>query len=91
MKRIKKFNESIESEWSDAGQFLERTYQFNDFIEVGQFITRITPICQIMNHHPDIEWKYNTLTLKLVTHDVGRITDLDYSLAKKIEETYQTF
>jgi 4a-hydroxytetrahydrobiopterin dehydratase len=91
MKRIKKFNESIESEWSDAGQFLERTYQFNDFIEVGQFITRITPICQIMNHHPDIEWKYNTLKLKLITHDVGRITDLDYSLAKKIEETYQTF
>lgn len=91
MKRIKKFLESIEGEWSDVGDFLERTYQFRDFIEVGEFISRITPICQIMNHHPDIEWKYNKLTLKLVTHDMGKITDLDYGLAKKIEEVYQTF
>jgi 4a-hydroxytetrahydrobiopterin dehydratase len=89
MKWIKKFNESIENEWSDIGEFLERTYQFKDFVEVNNFINRILPICEIMNHHPDIEWSYNKLTLKLITHDQMKITDLDYQLAKKIEEIYQ--
>ena len=88
MKWIKKFNESIEGEWSDINNVLERTYVFSDFVEVVDFINKITPICQIMNHHPDIDWKYNKLTLNLITHDEGKITDLDYQLAKKIEEIY---
>jgi 4a-hydroxytetrahydrobiopterin dehydratase len=91
MKWIKKFNETIEGEWSDIEDVLQRTYIFSDFIEVQEFINKIVPICQIMNHHPDIEWNYNKLTLKLITHDVGKVTELDYQLAKKIESIYQTF
>lgn len=40
-----------------------------------------------MEHHPDVEIGYGYLRIRLTTHDAGGLTDLDFKLAERIEET----
>ena len=53
-------------------------------------MTRIAFECEVMNHHPKWDNVYNRLTIQLNTHDAGGITELDFKLAKKIEEIVGT-
>jgi 4a-hydroxytetrahydrobiopterin dehydratase len=44
-----------------------------------------------MNHHPDIDIRFDKVTLTLTTHDVGGITEKDFSLAKQCDEVFFKF
>lgn len=45
-----------------------------------------------MNHHPDIDIRFDKVTLTLSTHDAGGITEKDFSLAAQCDEIFaQTF
>ena len=46
----------------------------------------VAHLAELANHHPDIDIRYSNITLALVTHDQGGITDKDVSLARRIEE-----
>ncbi|MGB5780800.1 MAG: 4a-hydroxytetrahydrobiopterin dehydratase, partial [Eudoraea sp.] len=46
---------------------------------------RIAFECEAQNHHPDWSNVYNSLIIRLNTHDVGGITNNDFELAKSIE------
>jgi len=73
--------------WRKEDNYLVRNLQFDDFVSAVNFINKIVPISEELEHHPDIELKdYNKLTIKLTTHDEGGITELDFILAKKIED-----
>jgi 4a-hydroxytetrahydrobiopterin dehydratase len=71
--------------WSLKGQVLEKTFVFKDFKEAVEFVNKIEPIADSMNHHPDICIYYNRVIVQLTTHDVGGLTDLDIKLAEEIE------
>jgi 4a-hydroxytetrahydrobiopterin dehydratase len=71
--------------WSLKGQVLEKTFVFKDFKEAVEFVSKIEPIADSMNHHPDICIYYNRVIIQLTTHDVGGLTDLDIKLAEEIE------
>ena len=43
------------------------------------------PIAEGMNHHPDLDIRYNRVTVRLSTHSEGGITKRDLSQAKQIE------
>ncbi len=45
----------------------------------------VSEIAEEAQHHPDITIKHNKITLKLTTHDVGGITDIDIQLAQRID------
>jgi 4a-hydroxytetrahydrobiopterin dehydratase len=47
---------------------------------------RIAFECEKLNHHPDWSNVYNLLKIKLSTNDAGGVTELDFKLAKSIEE-----
>lgn len=88
MKRIKTYKlfESVQN-WIEIDRKLCRDFEFNDFNEALQFINKISDICESENHHPEINWTYNKITLKLSTHDAGDIiTDKDFRLAELIDE-----
>jgi 4a-hydroxytetrahydrobiopterin dehydratase len=36
-------------------------------------------------HHPDIDVRWNAVTLTLTTHDAGGLTERDFSLAASID------
>ncbi len=88
MRRIKTYKlfESVQN-WIEIDGKLCRDFEFNDFNEALQFINKISDICESENHHPEINWTYNKITLKLSTHDAGDIiTDKDFRLAELIDE-----
>jgi 4a-hydroxytetrahydrobiopterin dehydratase len=41
-------------------------------------------LAQAHQHHPDVELSYGRVTLHLTTHDTGKLTDKDLSLALEI-------
>ena len=73
--------------WIEIDGKLCRDFDFSDFNEALQFINKISQICESENHHPEINWVYNKITLKLSTHDAGDIiTEKDIKLAELIDE-----
>ncbi|MDT0608486.1 4a-hydroxytetrahydrobiopterin dehydratase [Croceitalea rosinachiae] len=71
--------------WDYKNGYLYKSYKFKNFKETFSVMTRIAFECEAQNHHPEWENVYNSLTIKLNTHDVGGITQNDFDLAIAIE------
>jgi 4a-hydroxytetrahydrobiopterin dehydratase len=70
--------------WERTGAEIRRTYRFGDFREALAFVNRVGELAERAGHHPDIDIRYNTVTLALSTHDAGGLTDKDFELARAI-------
>jgi len=75
--------------WELEDGKLKKSFRFSNFVEAFGFMTRIALEAEKMNHHPDWSNVYNTVTIKLSTHDAGGITDYDIKLAKVIDNIDQ--
>ncbi len=71
--------------WKRKGAVITRTYQFNDFVAAMRFVNAIAKLAEKAWHHPDIDIRWNKVTLALTTHDQGGLTQKDFTLAKKID------
>ena len=72
-------------EWSREGDSIRRTFKFGDFQGSVDFVNRITPQAEEMNHHPDIAISWNKVELTLSTHSEGGLTENDFELASRID------
>jgi 4a-hydroxytetrahydrobiopterin dehydratase len=72
--------------WQRAGDTLRKRFDCGDFKGSVDFVNRITPAAEEMNHHPDLEISWSTVTASLSTHSEGGITESDFELARKIDE-----
>ena len=73
------------SEWKEKGQAITRTYQFKDFPAAIKFVNALARLAEKAWHHPDIDIRWNKVTLLLTTHDAGGLTEKDFELAKKFD------
>jgi 4a-hydroxytetrahydrobiopterin dehydratase len=71
--------------WSVAGGKLHREYRFPDFIHAFGFMATAAVAIEKANHHPEWFNVYNRVTVDLVTHDSGGITNADVELARTLE------
>lgn len=71
--------------WSRQGDSLVRTFEFADFSEAMGFVTRVALAAEKAFHHPDIDIRWNQVTLRLSTHSEGGLTDKDTGLADTID------
>ncbi len=71
--------------WEREGDALERQFEFANFVGSVDFVNRITPVAEEMNHHPDLSISWNKVTVSLSTHSEGGITENDFELATKID------
>ena len=55
------------------------------------FVRRIAKQTLKINHQPDIDIRFDQVTLTLTTHDQGGITEKDFSLARKCDEVFSRF
>lgn len=69
--------------WADAS--ITKTYGFEDFGGSIAFVTRVAMEAEKANHHPDIDIRWNEVTLTLSTHSEGGITDRDLDLARTLD------
>jgi 4a-hydroxytetrahydrobiopterin dehydratase len=74
--------------WSKHAQTILRTFKFEGFLEGIAFVNRIARKAQKLNHHPDIDIRFDKVTLKLTTHDEGGITEKDFFLARQCDEVF---
>jgi 4a-hydroxytetrahydrobiopterin dehydratase len=72
--------------WKRNGKVIERLYQFDDFIKAMGFVNQIAEAAEAVNHHPDIFISYNKVTLSLISHDSGGVTQRDIKMASRINE-----
>lgn len=72
-------------EWTRDGETLRRTFEFGDFVEAMGFVTQVALLAEKARHHPDVDIRWNRVTLALTTHDAGGLTDKDTALAAKFD------
>jgi 4a-hydroxytetrahydrobiopterin dehydratase len=76
----------IPNHWKKVNNTLVRVFIFNSFVQCVDFITKITPIAEKMNHHPNIEiFQYKHVKICITTFEnKNSITTKDTELAEKI-------
>ena len=72
-------------EWEHEGKRITRTIEFDDFQEAVDFINDLAEIVEDAGHHPDVDIRYNKVTLFLTTHEAGGITESDFEVAERID------
>jgi 4a-hydroxytetrahydrobiopterin dehydratase len=69
------------TQWTRVGDEIRRTYVFADFVAAMAFVNALAEAAEQAQHHPDIDIRYNKVTLSLTTHDAGGLTAFDFALA----------
>ena len=71
--------------WERAGGQITKQYRFDGFPAAVAFVVLISYAAEAADHHPDIDIRYNKVTVALSTHSEGGITAKDAALARTIE------
>ena len=72
-------------EWSLDGEIISRTFVFADFVAAMGFVTSVAIASERVDHHPDIDIRWNKVSIALTTHDAGALTAKDTALAAEID------
>lgn len=73
-------------DWLWADDSIAKTYHFGEFGEAMAFVTRVALEAEKANHHPDIDIRWNEVTLRLSTHSEGGVTDKDLALGRILDD-----
>ncbi len=73
------------AEWAEDERGLHREFHFDDFSSAWAFMTRVATLAETLNHHPDWSNSWNRVSVTLISHDVGRVTERDRRLAEAID------
>jgi 4a-hydroxytetrahydrobiopterin dehydratase len=65
---------------------LARPAMFKDFARAMLFVNRVAELAEAEGHHPDFCLSWNRVTLELVTHAIGGLSENDFIMAAKINE-----
>ena len=83
---LSQLNSGARDPWSLVEGKLHKAFTFQDFVQAFGFMTSGALVAESMNHHPEWCNVYNRVTVDLSTHDADGITDLDFALARRLDE-----
>jgi 4a-hydroxytetrahydrobiopterin dehydratase len=66
--------------------FLNKKFQFKNFIESQNFINKVAKISENEGHHPDISFGWGYADIKITTHAIEGLSENDFILAAKIDQ-----
>lgn len=72
-------------DWSLEGESISKTFMHRDFNEAMGFVMRVALASEIADHHPDIDIRWNKVSLVLSTHEQGALTEKDTALAAQFD------
>ena len=72
-------------DWKKSGSAITRTYAFKDFVAAMKFVNAVAKLAEKAWHHPDIDVRWNKVTLTLSTHSEGGLTAKDFKLAAQFD------
>ncbi|HEY8302452.1 MAG TPA: 4a-hydroxytetrahydrobiopterin dehydratase [Jatrophihabitans sp.] len=81
---------ALHPDWSGDPGKLTRSIEFADFSTAVEFVNRIAPRCEELDHHPDLAIRWRWVDVALTTHSAGGVTDKDLALAGIVDEVAAT-
>jgi len=73
-------------EWpKDQQGRLSKVFTFNNYRKSFAFVSQVAMLAEKKNHHPQIVLDYGKVTINIISHDVKKITERDFDLAKNID------
>ncbi len=73
--------------WKEENNQLKKVFKFDNFVQAFGFMSQVAIIAEKMGHHPNWSNVYNTVDIRLCTHDAGDVvTESDRLLAVAIDE-----
>ena len=76
----------LHADWSGNTERLRRSIEFADFPTAVEFVNRLAPRCEELDHHPDLAIRWRWVDVELSTHSAGGVTSLDLRLASIVDE-----
>jgi 4a-hydroxytetrahydrobiopterin dehydratase len=73
-------------DWAGSPDKLRRSIEFANFLTAVEFINRLAPRCEELDHHPDLALRWRWVDVELSTHSAGGVTELDITLAGIVDE-----
>jgi 4a-hydroxytetrahydrobiopterin dehydratase len=64
---------------------IERTFTFSNYFETMAFVNAVAFVAHRLDHHPELTVTYNRCVVRLNTHDVKAISQLDFDCAAQID------
>lgn len=71
--------------WALEENRLERTFHFRDFRQAIDFVGKVADAAEKLDHHPDIHILYNKVILEASTHQIGGLSEKDFTLAEAVD------
>jgi len=80
--------EQLNPEWMlvDGSNLLSRHFVFGDFKQTMEFVNKVAALAEAEGHHPDLTVTYGGVTVELMTHAIGGLSENDFILAAKIDK-----
>ena len=73
-----------ERHWCVLLDKIHGTFRTGTFVRGLELVQRVTEAAERAGHHPDVDLRYPTVHLVLVSHDAGGMTERDVALAAEI-------
>ncbi len=74
------------SDWSAKSSGACACFKISSFPEGVELISKVAELAEAANHHPDIDFRFGRVILRLMTHSENSLTDKDLDLARQISE-----
>ena len=74
--------------WSGDGEGIRRSVELPGFPDAVAALVRMAFVAEQLDHHPDVDLRWRTLHLTLVTHSADGVTELDLELARRIDALF---
>src|SRR4051794_20543604 len=71
--------------WTGDTSALHRTYRAQTFLEGIRLVDGVAEVAEEMDHHPDIDIRWRSVSFGLASHSEGGVTQLDVELAHRID------
>ena len=74
--------------WSGGPDGIERTLELPSFRAAAEAVGMIADVAEHLDHHPDLDLRWTTVRVAVVTHSAGGVTDLDLQLARRVDALF---
>ena len=75
-------------DWFYEDKQLKKVLQFSNFTEATEFVAKLAPFCDAIDHHPNVSISYKTVEFLLSSHKLDAVIDADIQIAHEIERLY---
>ena len=76
---------AVRDGWNFSGGQIHKVYEFESYATGLSFASAVGFIADAMDHHPDLIITWRKVEVRLSTHDVSGVSELDLQLADNID------